>query len=106
MTINQTHKPGWKPDYAVHPGELLRETLSERHLTQADLVRATGYSSKHVNLVIAGKNNITAEFALNLEEALGVTAEFWVSMQMHYDLYKLRAETDYPNGHRQADKEV
>jgi addiction module HigA family antidote len=76
------------------PGESLRETLEERGLRQSDLVRATGFTAKHVNQVIQGHAALTPNFALTLEESLGKPrAEFWCALQTQYDLAILRAAT-------------
>jgi addiction module HigA family antidote len=84
----------WRPDYSVHPGEVLRELLGDLGLRQTDLVRATGFSAKHINQVIQGHARIGPEFALSLEESLeGPSAEFWLTMQTNHDLHELRART-------------
>lgn len=77
----------WRPDWVMHPGEVLGEELIERGLSQADLARATGFSPKHINLVIKGKADIGPEFAIALEIALdGPSAEFWMNLEVAYRL--------------------
>lgn len=89
MTTSQG-KP-WTPDWVVHPGEILREALEERGWPQTQLAAATGFSSKHVNFVLQGRAGIGVDFALALEDALGTTAEFWMNLQVAYDLGVARA---------------
>lgn len=44
----------FRPDYAILPGETLRESLEALGMTQVDLSRRTGLSTKHVNQIIQG----------------------------------------------------
>ena len=81
----------FRPDWRVHPGETLRDVLGERGLKQTYVAWAMGYSLKHVNQVIQGHASITAAFAVRLEDAIGEpSAEFWMTLQMHYDLHAAR----------------
>jgi HTH-type transcriptional regulator / antitoxin HigA len=80
----------WQPEWAIHPGETLAETMQERELTQTALGKLTGFSQKHVSYVITGKAGIGVEFALALERVLGIAGEFWMSLQAHYDLQLAR----------------
>jgi HTH-type transcriptional regulator / antitoxin HigA len=53
------HRPSFSPDYAVAPGETLRELLSELELSQSDLAERTGRPKKTINEIIQGKAEIT-----------------------------------------------
>lgn len=81
---------GWRPDWAVHPGEILAETLSDREMTQVELGRRTGRPLKAINEIVKGKTSITADTALQLESALGVPARFWLNLQRDFDEAKAR----------------
>lgn len=74
----------WTPDYAIRPGETLRELLEMRGWTQAHLAREIGFSLKHVNQVVQGKATIGVDFALALESLDLGTAEFWVAREGNY----------------------
>lgn len=80
----------WKPDWSIHPGETLRETLQERGLTQLACAELIGRSVQVVNTIIKGKKSITADTALDLEHGLGISAELWVNLQANYDLSMAR----------------
>lgn len=82
----------YEPDYAVPPGVTLRETLDALGMTQADLARRTGLSTKHVNQIIQGVASITPESALLLEKATGVGARFWNRLETNYQEALLRVE--------------
>lgn len=72
------------PNYAVPPGETLKETLVARGMSQADLADRTGRPRKTINEIIAGKTAITSETALQLERVLGVPASFWNALERRY----------------------
>ena len=89
----------WNPDWVVHPGETLRETLAEGEWYHSDFARAIGYTQKHLSRVICGHVPISAEFAVALEAVLGKpTAEFWLNMQMIYDLGLARGRKPVSGG--------
>lgn len=78
------------PDIAIPPGELLAEELAERKLSQAELARQMGRPIQAINEIVKGKKAITAETALQLEAALGISAETWINMEGSYQLTKAR----------------
>ena len=84
----------FQPNYAVRPGETLRETLDSLGMTQAELAERTGRPKKTINEVISGKAAITAETALQFERVLGVPASFWNNLERNYQetLARLREE--------------
>lgn len=78
-----------------HPGAYIREELEERGWTQVDLAHILGYSKQTVNLILAGKQGITARTAKALGEAFDVAPEFFLNLQKEYDLSK--AQEPDPN---------
>ena len=78
-------------DLAVHPGELLAEELEVREMTQRALAEAMGRPVQVVNEIVRGKKAITAETAVQLEEALGISAHLWMNLQSAYELQLARA---------------
>lgn len=79
-------------EVAAHPGTLLAEELAERGMTQSALATAAGRPFKTINEIVNGKKAITAETALQLENALGISARTWMNLQTTYDLAKARAK--------------
>jgi len=80
----------FEPDWAVHPGELLRETLDDHKLSQVWLARQTGTTPKHVNQVVRGRVPVTAAFAVAVAVALGRKrgwAQTLTRMQADYDVF-------------------
>ncbi len=73
------------PDYRVHPGETLRETLDELGLTQRELAKRIGVTEGYVSLIVNGKHGISPRVAVLLEQATGVSVRHWSSLQARYD---------------------
>ena len=72
----------------THPGEmLLEEFLKPLHMTQSELAEKLGVSYPRVNELIHGKRGITSDTALRLERLLGMEAQFWLNLQLAWDLY-------------------
>jgi addiction module HigA family antidote len=78
------------PGDIFHPGEHIKDELEARGLNQQYLVEKTGMSKSEVSLLVHGHRNITPELAVLLEKALEIDAEFWMNLQVKYDLDKVR----------------
>lgn len=83
----------FSPDYAIPPGETLRDRLSELNISQAELAIRSGLSAKHVNQIMQGLAPITLETALALERITGVPASLWNRRETDYREAQLRART-------------
>ena len=71
----------------IHPGEvLLEDFLGPMELSQNRLALALGVPPRRINEIVLGKRGITADTALRLATYFGTSAEFWLNLQMHYDL--------------------
>jgi addiction module HigA family antidote len=71
----------------LHPGEvLLEEFLKPMNVSQNQLGRDLGVSARRINEIIHGKRSITADTALRLARHFGTSAQFWLGLQMDYDL--------------------
>lgn len=81
----------FNPDYAVHPGEILEETLDARGLTRKDAASRCGISAKHLNQILRGKASVMPDLAISLERVLGVAADVWTTLQCQYELHQARA---------------
>jgi len=77
-------KKAFCPNYAVLPGETLRETLEALGMTQAELAERMGRPKKTINEIITGKAAITSETALQFERVLGAPASFWNNLERNY----------------------
>lgn len=72
---------------ANHPGIILvKEFLEPLKVTQTLLANHTGLSLQTINEICKGKRNITPETAWLFSKSFGTTPEFWMNLQMNYDL--------------------
>jgi antitoxin HigA-1 len=72
----------------THPGEmLLEEFLAPMGLTQRELADAIHVPYQRVNEIINGKRGITPSTALRLARFFGMSADFWMNVQLRWDLY-------------------
>ncbi len=69
-----------KAVHVPHPGELLRNKLAEKKITQKAFARLIDMQPPHVSGLINGKRHISAMLALKLEKLLGVDAINWMKM--------------------------
>jgi HTH-type transcriptional regulator/antitoxin HigA len=74
----------YRPDYAVPPGETLRDRLAEMNLSQAELAARTGLSTKHINQIVQGIAPLTPDTAIALERVTGVPAHIWNRRESDY----------------------
>jgi addiction module HigA family antidote len=71
----------------VHPGETIREdVLAPLEMSVNHLAKEIGVSAARLNDIVRGRRGITADTALRLARYLGTTAEFWMGLQLNYEL--------------------
>ncbi|MFA5422879.1 MAG: HigA family addiction module antitoxin [Phycisphaerae bacterium] len=71
----------------LHPGEVLfEEFMKPLNLSQNQVGNDLGVSARRINEIVHGKRSITADTALRLSRYFGNSAEFWLGLQMDYDL--------------------
>lgn len=71
----------------VHPGEvLLEEFLKPMNLSQNRLALGIGVPARRINEIVLGKRRITADTALRLARYFDMSPQFWLGLQMDYDL--------------------
>lgn len=82
MSRVPTHRP------PTHPGEmLLEEFLTPMNLTQRELADAIHVPYQRINEIINERRGITPSTALRLSKFFGVTPDFWMNLQLRWDLY-------------------
>ena len=79
---------------SIHPGEHLAEILEELGISQYRLAKTMGVPPIRINNIVRCRRSITADTALRIGQALGMTPEFWLNLQRMYDLDIARASTD------------
>ncbi|MBW8888298.1 MAG: HigA family addiction module antidote protein [Fibrobacteres bacterium] len=71
-----------------HPGDILiHEFLEPMELSQVSLAAKLGIPIQRINTLIKGKRGMTAETAILLSEELGTSPEFWMNLQISWDLF-------------------
>ena len=78
----------------IHPGEHLAEIMSELGITQYRLAKTIGVPQVRIHDIVHCRRSITADTALRIGKALGMTPDFWLNLQRMYDLDVARATTD------------
>lgn len=72
----------------THPGEMLREEfLVPMNLTQKQLADSIKVPYQRINEIISGKRGVTPSTALRLAKYFGMSADFWLNLQIKFDLY-------------------
>lgn len=73
----------------THPGEMLREEfLQPMEISQRDLADAIHVPYQRVNELINQKRGVTPSTALRLAKFFGVSADYWLNLQIRCDLYR------------------
>ncbi|MGV7235358.1 MAG: HigA family addiction module antitoxin [Nitrosomonadaceae bacterium] len=73
----------------THPGEMLREEfLLPMKISQRDLADAIHVPYQRVNELINQKRGVTPSTALRLAKFFGVSADYWLNLQIRCDLYR------------------
>ena len=72
----------------THPGEmLLEEFLIPMGITQQELANAIHVPYQRINEIVRGRRGVTPSTALRLAKFFGVSADFWLNLQLRWDLY-------------------
>lgn len=76
-----------------HPGETIREDVLEPlEMSVNQLAMKLGITAARLNEIVRGRRGITADTALRLARYLGNSPEFWMGLQLEYDLRLAKAE--------------
>ncbi|MGI6087218.1 MAG: HigA family addiction module antitoxin [Kiritimatiellia bacterium] len=75
----------------VHPGEILMEEfLTPMGISQYRLSRDISVPPRRINQIVHGTRSVTADTALRLGKYFGVSPQFWMNLQAHFDLERER----------------
>ena len=74
----------------THPGEVLKEELEVRKISQKHFADCIGMSYTMLNEILNGKRAVTNEFALIVEAALGINPEVLMNLQNRYNMAQAR----------------
>jgi antitoxin HigA-1 len=77
----------------THPGEmLLEEFLQPMNLSQRELAEALHVPYQRINEIVNGRRGMTPSTALRLAKFFGMSADFWMNLQLRWDLYIAQKE--------------
>jgi HTH-type transcriptional regulator/antitoxin HigA len=77
-------------DITLHPGEVLQDELDARNIKKSLFAEQLGMKAGHFSELLHGKRHVSAATALKLEKLLGISAEYWMRVQVYYDLFMER----------------
>lgn len=92
---NEKYANNMMSSMLIHPGEMLKDEIEARGITQKDLSKRMGVSYTVFNEILNGKRPITTEYALLLEAALGIDAGVWLRLQADYNMQKAKSDKSF-----------
>lgn len=92
--VKAKEKHGFEPDYAIPPGETLKEVIASMGMTQKELSFRTGLTPQSINRIMKGEQPILYETANKLELVTGVPVRIWNNLEANYreQLEKIKEE--------------
>lgn len=78
--------------YPTHPGEVLKDEIEYRKISQRALAAKTGMSPTALNEILNARRPVSTTTAYLFEAALDVPAESLLRMQLKYDMHKARSD--------------
>jgi len=79
----------------IHPGEMIKDEIMARGMTQKELARQMGVSYTVFNEILNGKRPVTTEYAMLLEAALGTDARIWIGLQADYNMQNAKQNKSF-----------
>lgn len=84
-----------EPFYLTHPGEVIKDELEFRGISQRRLAKEIGVPPSQLNELLNAKRALSAEMALLIEQALGLDAAPLLSLQMKYNLLSAKRNKSF-----------
>lgn len=79
----------------IHPGEMIKDEIEARGITQRKLAEQMEVSASVLNEVLNGKRPVTTEYAMMLEAVLGIDAGIWLRLQMDYNIQVAKNDNSF-----------
>lgn len=77
----------------IHPGQILKEDLDDVDVSMNRLARDIRVPMNRVSEIVNGKRAITADTAMRLARYFGTSAQYWLNLQIAYDLQVAQRES-------------
>ena len=84
-----------EPFEPTHPGELLKDEIECRGISQRQLAADMGVSYTVLNDIVNGKRSVNTKFALLCEAALGLPAHILIGLQADYDMQTTKRDKSF-----------
>lgn len=79
----------------THPGEVLKDEIEYRKISQRSLAKQTGISYKIMNDILNGRRSLTTSTAMLLEAALDIPADSLMRLQMKYNMQQAKNDRNF-----------
>ncbi len=83
------------PSEPIHPGEMIKDEIEFRGISQKALAAEIGVPPSVLNEVLNGKRAVSTEYAMLLEAALGIDADIWLNLQQTYNKQVARKNSSF-----------
>lgn len=83
------------PSNPIHPGEMIKDEIEFRGISQKALAAEIGVPASVLNEVLNGKRAVTTEYALLFEAALGIEADLWLKLQSDYNKQIAKSDVSF-----------
>ncbi len=83
------------PAFPTHPGEILKEEIEYRGISQRKLAEEMGIAYSALNEILNGRRPVTEKTALLFEATLGINAEPLLKLQMKYNMQTTKKDTSF-----------
>lgn len=83
------------PNNPIHPGEMIKDEIEFRGISQKALAAEIGVPASVLNEVLNGKRAVTTEYALLFEAALGIEADLWLKLQSDYNKQIAKSDVSF-----------
>jgi len=80
--------------HPVHPGSIVKSCLADLGLSVTQAAKVLDVTRPTISKVVNGHAAISPEMAIRLSKAFGSTPEFWLRLQLNYDLAQAREKED------------
>ena len=95
MSTNGKYANDMTSSNLIHPGEMIKDEIAVRGITQKELAQQMGVSYSVFNEILNGKRPVTTEYALLLEAVLGTSASIWLGLQADYNMQKIKQDKSF-----------
>jgi addiction module HigA family antidote len=84
-----------EPFEPTHPGEVLKDEIEYRGISQKHFASQIGIQYTMLNEILNCKRAVNVQFAMLVEAALGIDAELWLKMQTRYNMLTVKKDRSF-----------